>query len=31
MSDTNVLYDEPGPRARRQAAIGGGIAGTTGA
>lgn len=26
MSSTNVLYDAPGPRARRQAAIGGGIA-----
>ncbi|MEO6144205.1 MAG: ABC transporter permease subunit, partial [Dermatophilaceae bacterium] len=26
MSHTNVLYDEPGPRARRQAAIGGTIA-----
>ena len=26
MSGTNVLYDEPGPRARRQAAIGGAIA-----
>ncbi len=26
MSNTNVLYDEPGPRARRQAAIGGAAA-----
>ena len=26
MSNANVLYDAPGPRARRQAAIGGGVA-----